>query len=115
LHVNWAEAKVGTLAGTIVNTVADNLQQNNVGAALAAGANSIAAVAALDKLAESGGPGQSVIAEGLQGAEATLGIAPDQFLTLLMRGATYKRHRFTWTSSPNNFQKANTLRQIFVT
>jgi hypothetical protein len=40
------------------------------------------------------------------------GIAPNQFVTILLNGPEYKEHTFTWTLAPNNPNEAEVLRQI---
>lgn len=46
------------------------------------------------------------------GAQAYFGYAPNQFITLLFRGPTYKKHHFLWQFSPHSQDEANNLRQI---
>lgn len=43
---------------------------------------------------------------------AASGLAPNQFLTVLLKGPQYKKHSFSWTLSPRNAAESETLRQI---
>lgn len=113
-HVNWQEVEVGTLAGTTVSAIAEGIN-GNIGAAVGGlAAAGLGLLAAGNAAAGSGGV--AGFAGGLaQGTEAMLGISPNQFITLLMKGPTYKRHRFSWTLAPHNFAEANVLREIIRT
>lgn len=58
----------------------------------------------------------SVLSSGLiPGAEALLGLSPNQFMTVLFVGPQYKRHSFSWNVSPHNKKEAEVLRQIVKT
>jgi hypothetical protein len=48
----------------------------------------------------------------MQGGQAALGVAPNQFLTVLLKGPAYKKHDFTWTLSPRNRAESENIRQI---
>lgn len=43
---------------------------------------------------------------------ATTGLAPNQFLTVLLKGPQYKKHQFSWTFSPRNKAESESLRKI---
>lgn len=45
-------------------------------------------------------------------ASAFLGISPNQFLTILLKGPTYQQHQFAWKLAPNSFEEAETLRKM---
>jgi hypothetical protein len=103
-HVQWQEAEVGTLPGIGVSVGKD------VAGTAGAVVGGLTAVGGATLLAAGS------VVPGTQGltvaAEALAGIMPSQFITMLMRGPTYKRHRWTWEFSPNNNQEADQLRQI---
>jgi hypothetical protein len=40
------------------------------------------------------------------------GLAPNQFLTVLLKGPQYKKHQFVWKMSPRNKQESENLRKI---
>jgi hypothetical protein len=41
-----------------------------------------------------------------------LGVAPNQWMTILMEGPLYKRFSFTWSFSPREFRESDDLRKI---
>jgi len=122
-HVNWHEVEVGTLPGVFVNGMANmvrGVQGGNSSQALGGGILGALGVAGMVGAA-AGGIGAAlpgvgnIVRGGLQGAEAVFGFSPNQFLTLLMRGPTYKRHKFTWEFAPSNFEEANIINKIITT
>jgi hypothetical protein len=40
------------------------------------------------------------------------GLAPNQFLTIMLKGPQYKKHEFTWKLSPRNSQESIQIKQI---
>jgi hypothetical protein len=93
-HVNWVEAEVGTLIGA-------GQGFGGVGGAIGGAVGQEAL-----NLTGAQNSGLANAAEGL------LGFSPNQFVVMLMRGPTYKRHRFTWDLEPANYNEANNLNQI---
>ena len=122
-HVNWAEVEIGTLPGVAVNTIAggaQNVKAGNQGAGIAQIVGGVLGAAGAAGLVGGAGiAGQLGALNGATGLTAAglslLGVAPNQFVTLLMKGPTYKRHKFSWTLSPTNFQEADQLREIIRT
>lgn len=51
---------------------------------------------------------------GLTAAQALLGIAPNNFLMIILNGPTYKQFAFEWTLAPETPQDAANLRRILV-
>ncbi len=45
-------------------------------------------------------------------AQVATGIAPNQFLTVLLKGPQYKKHEFTWKLSPRNDTESENIRKI---
>jgi len=43
---------------------------------------------------------------------AVTGLAPNKFLTVLLKGPRYKRHELTWKLYPSNFKESTTIAQI---
>jgi hypothetical protein len=113
-HVDWAEFAVGTLPGVAINGVAGLAEQvglNRTVGAITGGA----AAAGVASVVQAGLNEAGSIAEldsAAAGVEAVIGKSPNQFVTMLMRGPTYKHHQFTWELSPTNFAEANNLNQI---
>lgn len=89
-------ANIGDISGQITNITAA-AAGNALGGALVAGIN-----AAQSKT------GFNV----MSGVQAALGVAPNQFLTVLLKGPAYKKHDFTWTLSPRNRAESENIRQI---
>lgn len=48
-------------------------------------------------------------------ARAASGYAPNQFLTILLKGPQYKKHQFSWVFSPRNAAESERLRTIIAT
>lgn len=44
--------------------------------------------------------------------QALAGVAPNQFLTILLKGPQYKKHSFTWKMSPRNEGESESIRSI---
>lgn len=110
--VNWEEYALGTLAGATVSGAVNQASQGNLGGALAAGAAGIGIAAGQGILSNlSSGLSDAALNTASTITQA-LGLSPNQFVTLLMRGPRYKRHRFSWTFAPNNFKEADELRKI---
>lgn len=105
-HVDWGEMAVGTLPGVLVNGGLALLHNNSTqgAGALAATAGGAAALGAAQAT--------PLLSQGVTAAESVLGVMPNQFVTMLMRGPTYKRHVFNWELSPTNADESNTLNQI---
>jgi hypothetical protein len=49
---------------------------------------------------------------GITLLEAQAGIAPNQFLTVMLKGPQYKRHNFTWKLYPRNADEAKKIKDI---
>jgi len=64
--------------------------------------------------------GASIVGQGAQAAAAqptsavlaSMGIAINNYLTLMLKGPTYKQHRFTWRFSPRNEDESRQLAAI---
>lgn len=57
----------------------------------------------------------SIAAQAIPAAELlqiATGIAPNQFLTVLLKGPQYKKHEFTWKLSPRNESESENVRKI---
>ena len=59
--------------------------------------------------------GKGLAGQALTGVASQLGIAPNQFLTVLLKGPAYKKHEFTWTLAPRNAAESEAIRQIIIT
>jgi hypothetical protein len=46
---------------------------------------------------------------------ASFGVAPNQFLTVMLKGPQYKKHEFSWKLSPRNEQESEAIRKIILT
>lgn len=112
-NVNYAQEELGAVAGAATETV------GNVGSALT-GPGSV-----MTNLSQ--GTANMIAAGGnqfLQGldaffgsnisgiAKALTGLAPNQFLTVLLKGPQYKRHSFSWKMSPRNEIESESIRAI---
>lgn len=109
-NVNYAEEALGqglgatTEAGSnLMNAMAGNM--SNIGQALGgllgAGAQTI-----LDGFKNLTG------VNAPQLSQALTGLAPNQFLTILLKGPQYKKHSFTWKLSPRNEGESESIRAI---
>ena len=47
-------------------------------------------------------------------AQALLGVAPNKFMTILLKGPKYKRHSFTWRLVPSSKAESDTIRDIIL-
>lgn len=64
----------------------------------------------LGSLQQVGGPLGSAVDAGT----ALTGYSPNQFLTILMRGPQYKRHKFRWHLQPKNFQESQIINKMLI-
>lgn len=78
-------------------------------------------VAGGDKMAALGQAGASVVSSALGGGDvskavqAFTGLAPNQFLTVLLKGPQYKKHQFSWLLAPRSRRETMIIRQIIAT
>lgn len=89
-------ANIGDIGGQITNITAASLK-NFAGAALVTAINGVQNATGLNAMG---------------GVQAALGVAPNQFLTVLLKGPAYKKHDFTWTLSPRSGAESENIRQI---
>lgn len=119
LTVNWGEVEVGTITGSALNIAAPGIQQavatgginqQTVNQAL----NSIGQASKSTGVTETGAlaVGSTIDAGATAGVESILGVSPNQFVTLLMKGPQYKRWRFEWILSGQNLQENDQIREI---
>lgn len=59
--------------------------------------------------------GQSALGQVMAGINSQLGQAPNQFLTVLLKGPAYKKHEFSWTLAPRNAAESEAIRNIILT
>lgn len=113
--VDYEEKAVGVGVGTAWNTGTSVAQQfqnvddlssfvNAAGTAADAASKTIKGKLAATALENLGGAGNA--------GSALLGISPNQFLTILLKGPRYKRHEFTWKLVPRNNAESETIRKI---
>ena len=101
LSPGTAAAAVTTLAG-----FGTSLLGSAAGlATVLGGSKAGAAVAAV------GAAGDSVF----NAIRAVTGLAPNPFLTILIKGPEYKKHNFTWRLSPQNATESESIRKIIAT
>lgn len=90
------------------------------GSGIQAGKNVASGGGAIDSLL--GGLGRLGIegADALTGGaagnvtNALLGLTPNNFMTILLKGPRYKRHEFTWKLFPRNYSEADTINKIII-
>lgn len=74
------------------------------------------ASAAMTNVPELGGTlASKALGPALGGVTAQFGVAPNQFLTVLLKGPGYKKHDFSWTLSPRNATESRLIRDIVKT
>lgn len=129
-QVIYDQTQLGQLAGGLVQIGASavNAARGN-GAASGEMINN--GQAAVGGLLSSAIAGASALAEGAiktatKGANvpvrdlanaslAVAGYTPNQFITILLKGPSYKRHTFTWLFSPRSEKELQSLMEIMVT
>jgi hypothetical protein len=108
--VNYAEEALGqglaatTEAGSgLMNAMAGNM--SNIGQALGGllGAGTSTFLQGIKDFTGINAPGLT---------QALAGVAPNQFLTILLKGPQYKKHSFTWKLSPRNEGESESIRAI---
>jgi hypothetical protein len=58
--------------------------------------------------------GSTLLAQAGDAAKAIAGIAPNEFVTLLFKGPTYKKHRLSWKLLPSSFDESIIIRDIVI-
>lgn len=132
-QVSYKDTEIGMGLGLLANhtrvgEVVQNLMQSQAGMA-----NKLKSLADLAKntslpegaLGEAGkAAGGKILTEGLSAADNAVGAnlsglaqvlggySPNQFLTILLQGPTYKRYRFEWLLSPKNEQESISLKDM---
>lgn len=112
-RVLYAQEELTPLGGAAVNTLAPALRNmtfnnlNNIGTTVAqAGATGLAGAVGGGAAA-----GLSSLPAALQNpVRALAGIAPNQFLTILLKGPAYKKFTMEWTISPKSPEHARVLK-----
>lgn len=98
--IDYMESELGiTGAGTNIAQDVINGIQKSLDAALSAGQQGIAEFAAS-------------IGTNLGVVSSITGLAPNKFLTVLLKGPRYKRHEWVWKLYPSNYRESVTIGQI---
>lgn len=102
--VNYEQKEIGNVTGQITDALTGGSLSNFFQA-----------------LKNAGGAAGGNFAAGLFGAfninaadaaRAATGMAPNQFLTVLLKGPQYKKHELAWTLSPKNVRESESIRAI---
>ena len=108
--VNYEQQEIGQFTGAATETISGvlgrsltNIEQGSKNLVAAIGT---AAGKAFDQLTGGNVTGA---------ARALTGLAPNQFLTVLLKGPQYKKHSFTWKLSPRNPAESESIRYIIET
>lgn len=105
--VNYEQKELQQLAGSTVGGFSELLGGNG------SSAMSTFASGALGVL---GSVASAVIGGNFTDAMAAqFGVAPNQFLTVMLKGPQYKKHEFSWKLSPRNEQESEAIRNIILT
>jgi hypothetical protein len=96
--VNWSEEPLNLAGGAA--EAGSQFLQGNVGAASA-----IAATSAAAKASQALGAAGNVV-------QALAGLAPNEFLTVLLKGPTYKKYTLSWLVSANTPEQSRLFKEI---
>lgn len=88
---NWQEEDAGFLTGSAINAGAAGLQSAVGGGSFGQVVSAIANTAATP-----GNVATGLALKTLPAIQSVVGLAPNEFVTMLFRGPKYKRHRFSW-------------------
>ena len=107
--VTYEQKELGTGMGAITSEALNAVGGTDKATSLL---NSFASVAGAASLSIASALGNKVGIPVQDIFRAATGIAPNQFLTVLLKGPQYKKHQFSWTLSPRNAAESETLRLI---
>lgn len=115
--VKWEEEALGIVGGTAMNAMgaAQNIDTDSIKSAVEN--FSLSSVLSSIKTAGAGAATSGAISNGGQvgsAASAMAGIAPNEFLTMLFKGPTYKRFELRFLISPNSSRDAQDIRKAVV-
>jgi hypothetical protein len=103
--VGYKQEAIGSVTGELANAIAGGGQDTRGGSivnALVSGA-----AQAVGNIVKEG-IGLDPVNAGL----AKAGLAPNQFLTVMLTGPQYKKHELSWTLSPRNKKESELIRKI---
>lgn len=104
--VGYNPQSVGGVTGQLTNALTGGSDQSGVGGDI------------LNALAQAGVNAAGKFIENLTGLGATqafqaqAGVAPNQFLTVMLTGPQFKKHELSWTLSPRNKKESEKIRAI---
>lgn len=108
--VNYAEEALGQGLGastegstSLINAMAGNMSNVTQGLAGILGAGASTFLQGIKDFTGLNAPALT---------QALAGVAPNQFLTILLKGPQYKKHSFTWKLSPRNEGESESIRRI---
>lgn len=111
--VKWEEEALGVVGGTAMNAMggAQNIDLENIKSAtekfsLSSVLSSVKGAAISEGISKGGQVGGAI--------SAMAGIAPNEFLTMLFKGPTYKRFELRFLISPNSSRDAQDIRKAVV-
>lgn len=108
--VSYEQKAIGQFTGAATETAGSVLGMDGVGAVTNFVQSAIAGLS--QTMANAFG---SVNFNAADAARATTGMAPNQFLTVLLQGPQYKKYEFSWKLSPRNEAESEQIRKIIVT
>lgn len=108
--VQFEQKEIGVAAGNIASGLSGAIQSGSMenvyqaagGAAAALGLNALSDFV----------KGMTGIQNADLAVQAAAGIAPNQFLTVMLKGPQYKKHELSWTLSPKNRAESDAIREI---
>lgn len=109
LSVNYEQQELGSIPGAAVNAAMGKINGQGGSLSNIFQAEGLIATAAVNTL--SGIFGQTVDTT----YRAATGLAPNQYMTILLKGPQYKKHEFSWKLSPRNEQESESVRKIIAT
>lgn len=103
--VGYKQEAIGSVTGNLMNAIpgmGGGDAAGDIGNAIVAGATNIAS-----KFFST-----AIGIDPVQAGLAKAGLAPNQFLTVMLTGPQYKKHDLSWTLSPRNKKESESIRKI---
>lgn len=99
--VDWEGQELGTVVGGVFGASAQNLIGTARGTVTA-------------EAMEIGSEALGTLGQGVsRGAQVAVGVAINNYITMMLKGPTYKEHSFTWVFSPETAAESQTISAIY--
>ena len=113
LGVNWEQQPLNWLGASLLSSAIPGQEEKaRQQTAQAAGAGVLSGTIGSIGNVIGGLTGKNPVNDAVNAGKSLWGIAPNQFLTILLKGPQYKKYTFTWKLAPKNEKESQILYNI---